>query len=233
MWVRGVPYDEFAASYVNGAVIPVDGSATAVDVGTVPFDPRIEVRRPTRLGRVVTRPAQHPAQVDHHLLVDVLADRWFEDLALGPDLDGHLAVVVDIDRADGLQQRGHRVPLDVVAHRVLEDLPQRIPVAVVKVWRPWRGCHRCSLLGLTLCRGPGGRRGRGPHCLGTSWSSGSTGSGSTCSARRRRRSCGASGRPGSWCRSSSTRPRRPGPARAGRRSPPAPEWTGTASPPTT
>jgi meso-butanediol dehydrogenase / (S,S)-butanediol dehydrogenase / diacetyl reductase len=30
-----------AASYVNGAVIPVDGSAIAVDVGTVPFDPRV------------------------------------------------------------------------------------------------------------------------------------------------------------------------------------------------
>lgn len=34
-----------AASYVNGAVIPVDGAAIAVDVGTVPFDPRIEIRR--------------------------------------------------------------------------------------------------------------------------------------------------------------------------------------------
>lgn len=33
-----------AASYVNGAVIPVDGSATAVDVGTVPFDPRVSLR---------------------------------------------------------------------------------------------------------------------------------------------------------------------------------------------
>ena len=33
-----------AASYVNGAVIPVDGSAAAVDVGTLPFDPRIEIR---------------------------------------------------------------------------------------------------------------------------------------------------------------------------------------------
>ena len=33
-----------AASYVNGAVIPVDGSASAVDVGTVAFDPRISVR---------------------------------------------------------------------------------------------------------------------------------------------------------------------------------------------
>jgi NAD(P)-dependent dehydrogenase (short-subunit alcohol dehydrogenase family) len=71
MWVRGVPYDELvtllvprrraaradevaevvawllsdAASYVNGAVIPVDGSAAAVDVGTLPFDPRVDVRR--------------------------------------------------------------------------------------------------------------------------------------------------------------------------------------------
>jgi NAD(P)-dependent dehydrogenase (short-subunit alcohol dehydrogenase family) len=34
-----------AASYVNGAVIPVDGAASAVDVGTVPFDPRVTVRR--------------------------------------------------------------------------------------------------------------------------------------------------------------------------------------------
>jgi meso-butanediol dehydrogenase / (S,S)-butanediol dehydrogenase / diacetyl reductase len=33
-----------AASYVNGAVIPVGGSAAAVDVGTVPFDPRVQVR---------------------------------------------------------------------------------------------------------------------------------------------------------------------------------------------
>jgi len=34
-----------AASYVNGAVIPVDGSAIAVDPGTLPFDPRVDVRR--------------------------------------------------------------------------------------------------------------------------------------------------------------------------------------------
>jgi meso-butanediol dehydrogenase / (S,S)-butanediol dehydrogenase / diacetyl reductase len=33
-----------AASYVNGAVIPVDGAASAVDVGTVAFDPRVHVR---------------------------------------------------------------------------------------------------------------------------------------------------------------------------------------------
>jgi NAD(P)-dependent dehydrogenase (short-subunit alcohol dehydrogenase family) len=33
-----------ASSYVNGAVIPVDGAAVAMDVGTLPFDPRVEVR---------------------------------------------------------------------------------------------------------------------------------------------------------------------------------------------
>ncbi|HEU5421740.1 MAG TPA: SDR family oxidoreductase [Streptosporangiaceae bacterium] len=32
-----------AASYVNGAVIPVDGSASAVDVGTLAFDPRVRI----------------------------------------------------------------------------------------------------------------------------------------------------------------------------------------------
>jgi len=32
------------ASYVNGAVIPVDGSAAAVDVGTMAFDPRVSLR---------------------------------------------------------------------------------------------------------------------------------------------------------------------------------------------
>jgi hypothetical protein len=44
MWLRGCHTTKFAASYVNSAVIPVDGSAAAVDVGTLPFDPRIEVR---------------------------------------------------------------------------------------------------------------------------------------------------------------------------------------------
>ena len=33
-----------ASSYANGAVIPVDGAGIAVDVGTLPFDPRVEVR---------------------------------------------------------------------------------------------------------------------------------------------------------------------------------------------
>jgi NAD(P)-dependent dehydrogenase (short-subunit alcohol dehydrogenase family) len=32
------------SSYVNGAVIPVDGSASAVDAGTIAFDPRVTIR---------------------------------------------------------------------------------------------------------------------------------------------------------------------------------------------
>ena len=32
-----------AASYINGAVIPVDGAASAVDVGTIAFDPRVRL----------------------------------------------------------------------------------------------------------------------------------------------------------------------------------------------
>jgi hypothetical protein len=118
-----------AASYVNGAVIPVDGSASAVDIGTLPFDPD----RGPGLRRLVAGLAQHPAQVEHHLLVDVLALGMFEERALRPDRDGHLAIGVDLDRADRVQQRGHRVPLDVVAGRVLEDLAQRVPVTVVEM----------------------------------------------------------------------------------------------------
>jgi meso-butanediol dehydrogenase / (S,S)-butanediol dehydrogenase / diacetyl reductase len=33
-----------AASYVNGAVIPVDGGGAAVDVGTAPYDPRVRIQ---------------------------------------------------------------------------------------------------------------------------------------------------------------------------------------------
>jgi meso-butanediol dehydrogenase / (S,S)-butanediol dehydrogenase / diacetyl reductase len=40
--VAWLPSD--ASSCVNGAVIPVDGAGIAVDVGTLPFDPRVEVR---------------------------------------------------------------------------------------------------------------------------------------------------------------------------------------------
>ena len=51
---------------------------------------------------------------------------------VGANRDGDLAAV-DGDRADRVEQRGHRVPFDVVAHGVLEDLAQRVPVMVVEV----------------------------------------------------------------------------------------------------
>jgi len=35
------------AAYVNGAVVPVDGGSHAVDVGTVPFDPRVTIDEPS------------------------------------------------------------------------------------------------------------------------------------------------------------------------------------------
>jgi meso-butanediol dehydrogenase / (S,S)-butanediol dehydrogenase / diacetyl reductase len=43
-----------AASYVNGAVIPVDGGGIAVDAGTLPFDLRVEVRPEAGPGRPET-----------------------------------------------------------------------------------------------------------------------------------------------------------------------------------
>ena len=85
------------------------------------------------LGRGVTGLGQQVAEIDHHLRVDVLAGRRVEDLLLGSDRDGDLAVVMHGDRADRVEQRRHRVPLDVVAGGVLEDLAQRVAVMVVKV----------------------------------------------------------------------------------------------------
>src|SRR5580692_9418036 len=74
-----------------------------------------------RLRRLVAGLAQQPAQVDHHLLVDVLALGMSEERALRPDPDGHLAIVMDVDRTDRVQQRGHQVPREVVAAGGRED----------------------------------------------------------------------------------------------------------------
>ena len=43
MWVRGVPYDEFARLRRMAPVAWFP--AAAVDVGTLPFDPQVEGRR--------------------------------------------------------------------------------------------------------------------------------------------------------------------------------------------
>src|SRR5262249_58711676 len=93
--------------------------------------------RARALGRAVTGAAQHPAQVRDHLRVDVLAGGRVEELPLWPDRDVDLAVMPHCDGADGLQQRQHRPPFDVVAYRVPEDLAQRIAVPVVQgLWLP-------------------------------------------------------------------------------------------------
>jgi hypothetical protein len=43
--------------------------------------------------------------------------------------------VVLYDRADRLQQRDYGMPLDVMTHRMLEDLAQCVAVMVVEVHR--------------------------------------------------------------------------------------------------
>jgi hypothetical protein len=43
--------------------------------------------------------------------------------------------VVVLDRADCFQQRDNGMPLDVVAHGMLEDLAQRVAVMVAQVGR--------------------------------------------------------------------------------------------------
>ena len=55
-----------------------------------------------------------------------------------------LAVVTLLDGSRHFQQRQHRVPFDVVARRVLEDLEERVPMVVVQVLGS-RGRHRTPL----------------------------------------------------------------------------------------
>jgi len=77
--------------------------------------------------------AQHPAQVDDGLGVDVLVYRRVEVLRRGADGNGELAVRLLHDRADRPQQGNHCGPPDVVAYRVLEQLTQRVAVVVAQV----------------------------------------------------------------------------------------------------
>jgi hypothetical protein len=61
---------------------------------------RVELARPDEH---VARARQHPAQVDEHLLVDVLAARRIEDLDLAAQVDSELAVVLLSRRAQCLE----------------------------------------------------------------------------------------------------------------------------------
>src|ERR1022692_3738372 len=81
----------------------------------------------------VSGTVQHPAQVDHRLGVDVLMRGGLEEFGPRPDSNCDHAIAVLHDRADRRQQRDHGMPLDVVAHGMLEDLAQRVAVVVVEV----------------------------------------------------------------------------------------------------
>src|SRR5260370_7055982 len=65
--------------------------------------------------------AQHPAQVDNRLGVDVLMRGDVEEFALRPDANGNHAIAVLHDRADRLQLRDHGVPPPVVVRRNPEN----------------------------------------------------------------------------------------------------------------
>src|SRR6202047_82267 len=93
--------------------------------------------------------------VNNQLVIKVLAHGRLEEFQLVPELDGELAVVAHGDRTARFQQCSYRVPLDVVTCRVLEDLPQRIPMAAVKVF--WRRRGHVP----TLAHGSIFRRARG------------------------------------------------------------------------
>src|ERR1022692_236088 len=83
----------------------------------------------------VSGATQHPAEVDNCLDIDVLMRRDVEEFGSGPDCDGNHPIALLHDRADGLQQGDHGMPLDVVAHGMLEDLAQRIAVMIVEMHR--------------------------------------------------------------------------------------------------
>jgi hypothetical protein len=105
------------------------------------------VPRASRVGGVgsITGVAQHPAEVNNGLSVDVLVSGRIEVLGLRPDGHGNLAAALLHGRADRLQQRLHGMPFDVVAHRMLEDLPQRVAVMAAQVLWLWRRHARSRL----------------------------------------------------------------------------------------
>ena len=90
---------------------------------------------PSRSPGPVAGAAQYPAQAGNRLGVDVLMRGSFEVFGLRSDSGGDRAIVVLHDRADRLQQRDYGMPLDVMTHRMLEDLAQCVAVMVVEVHR--------------------------------------------------------------------------------------------------
>jgi hypothetical protein len=143
--VSGLVDAEILAGGADWQIVRPDGST---EIGRSSSPPRSAgptacATRPTgspergsrrrRSGRLKASGGEHAAQVDNGLGVDVLALRLLEERLLGSDGHVELAVVAGRDGADGLKQRDDRVPLDVVAHRVVEDLPKGIAVTAAQV----------------------------------------------------------------------------------------------------
>jgi len=75
--------------------------------------------------------AQHAAQVDNLFYLDVLALGPFECLGLGSKRHQEPTVMELVNRCHGTEKRQNRVPLDVVARGVLEDLAKSFTVMAI------------------------------------------------------------------------------------------------------
>jgi len=123
----------------SSCLTPEAGSPVRFSTAVAGSRHRGEVRTRTALCRAIPGVAQHAAQVDDHLLVNVLPGRRPEEFELGPYFDGDPAVMTHGDLADSFQQRHDRPPLNVVAGGMLHDLAHRIAMTVVKMLWSRRG----------------------------------------------------------------------------------------------
>src|SRR5262249_8505842 len=90
----------------------------------------------------VSSGGQQPAHGEDLIDVDVLALRTTDERSLGTDMNRVLAVMAEVDRSNGFEQRQQGVPLDGVAHRMLKDLAERVTVVgVVQVLGLWGRRH--------------------------------------------------------------------------------------------
>src|SRR5580704_7136526 len=75
---------------------------------------------------------QHPSQVDDLLFVDVVMPGRIERLGLGAQRDPEPSTGLFDHVPYALEERQHVMPLDVVAHRVVENLLHRRTMMPVK-----------------------------------------------------------------------------------------------------
>lgn len=123
--------------FLAGELLDEAGATVAVATATVRIRPQMLQDRGSgsvALFRAIASVGQDPAQVDDHLIINVLAGGRYQEHEFGPYLGCDFAVMAHGDRADRLQQRHHSPPFDVVAGRMLEDLVHSIPMAAVKMF---------------------------------------------------------------------------------------------------